>query len=155
MQAGRLLRIAAPDELWRAPGSREVAAFLGYEAFLDVAALAAVPLLDALGDRAPRPGGAGAVVALAEGAFVVTRDHPAGAGAGAASAAAGRAEAAGSSAALKGTVRAVTSRRGRSEVRVDVDGVGAVTALGPVGARWEPGDVVPLTIDPDAVTVLP
>jgi thiamine transport system ATP-binding protein len=154
MQAGRLLRIAAPDELWRAPGSREVAAFLGYEAFVDVAAPAAVPLLDALGDRAPRPGAAGAVVALAEGAFVVTRDHPAGAAAAAASAAAGRAEA-GSSAALKGTVRAVTSRRGRSEVRVDVDGVGAVTALGPVGARWEPGDVVPLTIDPDAVTVLP
>ncbi|MDM7854849.1 ABC transporter ATP-binding protein [Cellulomonas alba] len=142
MHAGRLLRLAPPDELWRAPGDRDVAAFLGYEAFVDVAAPSAAPLLAALGARAPRPQDApGAVVALAEGAFVVTRD-------------AAR-EDIGGAAGLKGVVRGVTSRRGRSEVRVDVDGVGAVTALAPVGARWEPGDVVPLTIDADAVTVLP
>lgn len=34
MQAGRLLQVAPPEELWRAPASREVAQFLGYQAFV-------------------------------------------------------------------------------------------------------------------------
>ncbi|ACZ29219.1 ABC transporter related protein [Xylanimonas cellulosilytica DSM 15894] len=34
MQAGRLLQVAAPEELWRTPASREVAEFLGYQAFV-------------------------------------------------------------------------------------------------------------------------
>jgi thiamine transport system ATP-binding protein len=54
----------------------------------------------------------------------------------------------------KGIVRGVSSRRGRSEVRVEVDGIGAVTALGPVGGRWTPGDVVELGVEPDALAVL-
>jgi thiamine transport system ATP-binding protein len=34
MQAGRLVQVAAPEELWRAPVSRAVAEFLGYQAFV-------------------------------------------------------------------------------------------------------------------------
>ncbi|PJI86688.1 ABC transporter ATP-binding protein [Luteimicrobium subarcticum] len=33
MGGGRLLRVATPEALWREPGSREVASFLGYQAF--------------------------------------------------------------------------------------------------------------------------
>ena len=48
----------------------------------------------------------------------------------------------------------MASRRGRSEVRVEVDGIGVVTALGPVGGRWSVGDVVELGVEPDALAVL-
>ncbi|KRC43096.1 hypothetical protein ASE15_02165 [Oerskovia sp. Root22] len=34
MDAGRLLQVAAPEDLWRAPASRRVAEFLGYQAFV-------------------------------------------------------------------------------------------------------------------------
>ncbi|MGA4778170.1 ABC transporter ATP-binding protein [Cellulosimicrobium sp. AB352] len=34
MDAGRLLQVAPPEDLWRAPGSRRVAEFLGYQAFV-------------------------------------------------------------------------------------------------------------------------
>lgn len=34
MAAGRVLQVAPPAELWRAPASRQVAEFLGYQAFL-------------------------------------------------------------------------------------------------------------------------
>ncbi|MDQ0375449.1 thiamine transport system ATP-binding protein [Cellulomonas humilata] len=126
MAAGRLLQVDAPADLWVRPASREVAAFLGYEAFVPLDSPAAAPLRDAL-DVPP----SGATLALAEGAFVVGRTGVA-----------------------KGTVRGVSSRRGRSEVRVDVDGIGVVTALGPVGGRWAVGDVVELGVEPDALAVL-
>lgn len=128
MSAGRLLQVAAPADLWRSPASREVASFLGYEAFVPVSGDAAAPLREALGVRASE----GTTIALAEGAFLVGRTGVA-----------------------KGVVTGVASRRGRSEVRVDVDGIGAVTALGPVGGRWVPGDVVELGVEPDALAVLP
>lgn len=35
MSAGRLLQVGTPEALWRRPASREVAAFLGYEAFVE------------------------------------------------------------------------------------------------------------------------
>ncbi|MGO1316187.1 MAG: ABC transporter ATP-binding protein [Cellulomonadaceae bacterium] len=35
MSAGRLLQVGAPEELWRHPVNREVAEFLGYEAFTE------------------------------------------------------------------------------------------------------------------------
>ncbi|MEZ0447659.1 ABC transporter ATP-binding protein [Cellulomonas sp. ICMP 17802] len=127
MAAGRLLQVDAPADLWSRPATREVAAFLGYEAFVPLDSPAAAPLREAL-DVAP----SAATLALAEGAFVVGRSGVA-----------------------KGTVRGVASRRGRSEVRVDVDGIGAVTALGPVGGRWAVGDVVVLGVEPDALAVLP
>ena len=126
MAAGRLLQVDAPADLWIRPASREVASFIGYEAFVPLDSPAAAPLRDALGVP-PSP----ATLALAEGAFVVARTGVA-----------------------KGTVRGVASRRGRSEVRVDVDGIGVVTALGPVGGRWTVGDVVELGVEPDALAVL-
>lgn len=146
MDRGRILQVGTPADLWQRPADRRVAAFLGYEAFVPVTDAAAAPLVAALGSRADRdrPGrAADLVVALAEGAFVVER---------VASAAVlddGR------EGGVKGTVLGVTSRRGRSEVRVDVDGIGAVTALAPVGVRLDAGSVVPLVVDPDALAVLP
>ncbi|MET0787783.1 MAG: ABC transporter ATP-binding protein [Cellulomonas sp.] len=127
MSAGRLLQVDAPADLWSRPATREVASFLGYEAFVPLDGPAAAPLREALG-IAP----SGATLALAEGAFVVDRGGVA-----------------------KGTVRGISSRRGRSEVRVEVDGIGVVTALGPVGGRWSVGDVVVLGVEPDALAVLP
>ena len=35
LEAGRLLQVAEPQELWRRPSSRRVAAFLGYRPFVD------------------------------------------------------------------------------------------------------------------------
>nr|WP_315096110.1 ABC transporter ATP-binding protein [uncultured Cellulomonas sp.] len=126
MSTGRLLQVDAPADLWSRPATREVAAFLGYEAFVPLDSPAAAPLREAL-DVPPSP----RTLALAEGAFVVGR-----------------------SGAAKGTVRGVSSRRGRSEVRVEVDGIGVVTALGPVGGRWTAGDVVELGVERDALAVL-
>ena len=140
MVGGRLLQVATPPDLWRAPVSREVASFLGYEAFVDADSEAAGPLRDALGSR----DSSGSTIALAEGAFVVSRPVL-----GLSGTADGRPPSA------KGTVTGVASRRGRSEVRVEVDGIGAVTALGPVGGHWSPGDVVELAVEPDALAVLP
>ena len=127
MAAGRLLQVDEPASLWTRPATREVASFLGYEAFVPLDSPAAAPLRDAL-DVAP----ASATLALAEGAFVVDRAGVA-----------------------KGTVRGISSRRGRSEVRIEVDGIGVITALGPVGGRWSVGDVVVLGVEPDALAVLP
>ena len=127
MAAGHLLQVDAPADLWTRPASREVASFLGYEAFVALDGSAAAPLRAAL-DVPP----SSATLALAEGAFVVGR-----------------------SGVTKGVVRGVSSRRGRSEVRVDVDGIGVVTALGPVGGRWSAGDVVELGVERDALAVLP
>lgn len=127
MSAGRLLQVDEPAALWSRPVTREVAAFLGYEAFVPLDSPAAAPLREAL-DLVPTQ----ATLALAEGAFVVGRAGVA-----------------------KGTVRGVSSRRGRSEVRVEVDGIGVVTALGPVGGRWSVGDVVVLGVEADALAVLP
>jgi len=166
MDRGRLLQVGTPADLWHRPAGRRVAEFLGYEAFVPVDADAAQPLRRALDDRG-RGVGAGAVLALAEGAFVV--DAARGAGArGAVRAAGGVGGAVGEGAvaggvgaqevedgAVKGTVLGVTSRRGRSEVRVDVDGIGAVTALAPVGVRLDPGSVVALSVEADAVAALP
>ncbi|AEE44481.1 ABC transporter ATP-binding protein [Cellulomonas fimi] len=137
MDRGRLLQVGTPADLWQRPASRRVAAFLGYEAFVPVDAAAAAPLLRAIDGRALT----GGVLALAEGAFVVVDRGAAGTVA--------------QDQGTKGAVVAVTSRRGRSEVQVDVDGIGVVTALGPVGVRLDPGSVVALAVDPDAVAVLP
>jgi len=145
MAAGRLLQVAAPADLWRAPGSRQVAEFLGYEAFVSLDAappLLASALRGALGPRsadAPREGG---VAALAEGAFVVV---PA-------------ARLPGGSmpdGAVPGRVRTVAFRRGRTELAVAVDGAGTLTALAPGAGSWRPGDLVDLVVDAQRVAALP
>ena len=110
MSDGRLLQVDAPADLWRSPGlprGRVVPRLRGVRR--RSTARRPRPLRDALGS--PRRRGA-------------TSRWPR-----ARSSSAGRGVA-------KGTVRGIASRRGRSEVRVEVDGIGAVTALGPVGGRW-------------------
>jgi hypothetical protein len=47
-----------------------------------------------------------------------------------------------------------TFRRGRTELLVDVDGAGRVTAVAPGVRAVEPGHRVPLTVDPELVAVL-
>ncbi len=160
MDDGRLLQVASPGELWRAPASRQVAAFLGYEAFVPASspaaaawlsalpalpALRALPALPALtpgaDDRAGLPDGdgtralaAGRTLALAAGALVVRPGAPG---------------------SVSATVVAVGARRGRSEVRVDVPGIGEVTALAPPGWTAAAGQPVALSVDPDSVVLLP
>lgn len=166
MDAGRLLQVAPPGELWRAPASRTVAAFLGYEAFVEAWSPAAVPLLTALG--AGPAAGAGLVagtLALAAGAFVVRDGGPGGVpddgparGCGV-EARGGRDGGSrggrdGGSGGFAGTVVSLGARRGRSEAVVVVDGIGEVTALAPVGWTAEPGERVGLRVDPAAVALV-
>ncbi|MCC2314965.1 ABC transporter ATP-binding protein [Cellulomonas xiejunii] len=154
MDAGRLLQVAAPGALWARPASRRVAAFLGYEAFVDVPAPGAdVPTaVRALVDAA-REGGvallpAGGVLALAAGAFVVAPDlSPEASPRLAASGDAGPG--------VTGVVEVLRSRRGRTEVVVDVDAVGRLSALAPAGWTCAPGTRVPLRVDSAAVAGLP
>jgi thiamine transport system ATP-binding protein len=183
MSRGRLLRIDTPARLWRDPGSREVAAFLGYEAFvpLDDATPLAVALRRALGgdvrvdagdggrdraaavdgsadpdadadgrDRAGSADGSadpgadaavGAVAALAEGALVVV---------GAPGAAARDRPAPG----VEGVVVQTTFRRGRTEVLVDVEGAGRVTAVAPGVREVHPGERLDLEVDRELVAAL-
>lgn len=151
MDAGRLLQVAVPAALWSRPASRRVAEFLGYEAFVDVpadvaAAPAAVRALvtatpastAAARTAASAPGagpGAATTLALAAGAFVVAEDPAA--------------------APLAARCLVLRSRRGRTEVVVDVPGVGRVTALARAGWSCTPGDDVPLRVDAAAVAPLP
>lgn len=135
MHAGRLQQVATPAALWRRPASRLVAEFLGYEAFVPVG----TPLGDVFrATVAPAEGTrASGVVALAPGALVVG-DTPAG-----------------PPPVLKGVVLRSASRRGRAEVRVDVDDLGTVTAVAPLDAVPEVGSVVPLAVDPTALALVP
>ncbi len=187
MDAGRLLQVASPADLWARPASRRVAEFLGYEAFVPVpvpAAGDAVPPAVAALVGAARTAGvallpAGGVLALAAGAFVVVpggegverggADHAAGAAAdgpgsvgtvpGAASGSAVGGPASDdrhhAGAAVDGRVEVVRSRRGRTEVVVEVAGVGRVSALAPAGWTCAAGERVALRVDAAAVAGLP
>ena len=130
MAGGRLLQVAPPGDLWRAPASREVAAFLGYEAFVASASPVAAPWRTALG-LAPDDDG---TLALAVGALVVHQGAPD---------------------ELTGAVVAVGARRGRSEVTVDVPGIGRLTALAPPGWSAPAGSPVGLRLDPECAVRLP
>jgi len=167
MSAGRLLRVDVPARLWREPGSRAVAEFLGYEAFvpLDGTSRVAGELRRALAGTwrgGSDPGHPGAVAALAEGALVVRSGHevsraPGGAPDGGS---ARRGSVVGEAAApdardVTGVVAQVTFRRGRSEVAVDVEGAGRVTAVAAGVSRAEPGERVSLGVDADLVAILP
>jgi len=55
---------------------------------------------------------------------------------------------------IPGHTRLTVTRRSHQGIST-FDGIGAVTALGPVGGRWTPGDVVELSVEPDALAVLP
>jgi thiamine transport system ATP-binding protein len=149
MSAGHVLQVASPAELWRRPATREVAEFLGYEAFVAIDSPAGADLRVAAYLRVaagPRAGtgsppeetvGLGArnapgLLALAAGAFVVTRDATA----------------------YRGAVTGTAFRRGRAEITVDVDGIGNVTALAPAGTALPVGAMVALTPDPARIAVI-
>ena len=153
MDAGRLLQVAEPAELWQRPMTREVAEFLGYEAFVAVASPAAAALRRAViepvtsvtwddtsaADSSVARPDAG-MLALAPGALLVTGD-------GVAPAPLGRDE----DVRLRGTVVGVGFQRGRVELTVEVAGVGRVTVHPPASTRLVVGSVVELVADPAAV----
>ncbi|PVU83112.1 ABC transporter ATP-binding protein [Cellulomonas sp. WB94] len=153
MEAGRLLQVAEPAELWQRPLTRQVAEFLGYEAFVPLGSPAAAALhrglvgpgSDPAGDLARSMGGSGAgpaagAFALAPGALLVTGDS-------AAPPPLGRDDDPG----LRGTVVGVGFQRGRVELTVEVAGVGRVTVHPPASTRLVVGSVVELTVDAAAV----
>ena len=155
MDAGRLLQVAEPAELWQRPMTREVAEFLGYEAFVAVASPAAAALRRAViepvtsvtwddtsaADSSVARPDAG-MLALAPGALLVTGD-----GVAPAPAPLGRDE----EVRLRGTVVGVGFQRGRVELTVEVAGVGRVTVHPPASTRLVVGSVVELVADPAAV----
>ncbi len=144
LSAGRLLQVDTPARLWRAPASRTVAEFLGYEAFL--------PTTD--DDGAP------ALLAIAPGALSLG-EH-------------GAPPVGGSDQGLRGVVLGSRARRGGAEIDVRlvlggcdaqdggaVRGAGLVTA-GPVvtalddGTRaWMPGAEVTLALEAGGAVVVP
>ncbi|MCL2848541.1 MAG: hypothetical protein FWE61_00680, partial [Micrococcales bacterium] len=116
MADGRVLAVDTPERLWRHPVSRQVASFLGYEAFVapDVRGAA---VFDVPGDGE---------LAVAPGAFVLDPDGP-----------------------VRGQVVRTTHRRGRTEVKIVVDGVGEVTAW--AGPGTHAAGQVCLRVDHSAV----
>lgn len=137
MDAGRLLQVAPPAELWRVPASRQVAAFLGYEAFVPAWSPVAGPWRTAFalaaGDRRTLALAAGALV-IRTGASAARAADPGG---------------------ITGRVVAIGARRGHAEIQVDVPGIGLVTALAPAGWTAGLGDAVALSVDPDSAVLLP
>ena len=135
MDAGRLLQVAEPVELWQRPATRQVAEFLGYEAFVAADSPRAAELRVAAGPSGSSAlaGGAHALVALAAGAFALGID----------------------SSPYRGTVTGAAFRRGRAEVTVEVDGIGRVTALAPAGTALPVGSTVGLTPDPAGIALIP
>jgi len=135
MDGGRLLQVDPPARLWHRPATRQVAEFLGYEAFT---AAGAVPALDAAVHAGP-----GTVLAVGPGSLVLA-DLP------------GRGH---DDDVLRGLVRSVGFRRGVVELVVDVEGIGEVTVVepsrAPVGIDLPVvGDVVRLAAQPGAIAVI-
>ncbi|MEN5075516.1 ABC transporter ATP-binding protein [Isoptericola cucumis] len=134
MSAGRLLQVAPPEELWRSPASRQVAEFLGYQAFVPAGA-----------GEADGAGGADGGELLAVGPTglrVVTEPDGAGEGHGTP---------------FHGVVVGSVFRRGRAEVTVDADlGAGeqrlVAIADGDVPAE---GDKAVLALDPRGCARVP
>ncbi len=153
MSAGLLLQVAAPAELWRRPASREVAEFLGFQAFL--------PTGGPGGSVAGGGPGRAGLLAVAPDGFLVAGSSPDDATRGGSSPAVPVVPAV-----LVGRVVRARTRRGRAEVTVDVllpgtgTGAGArptrVVALVPPGRPApHPGDEVRLDIDAGATAWVP
>ncbi|HEX5333479.1 MAG TPA: ABC transporter ATP-binding protein [Cellulomonas sp.] len=151
MEAGRLLQVAEPAELWQRPATRQVAEFLGYEVFVPLSSPAGAALLRGLGGQGSDTtcddaravdgsiaGPARGALALAPGALLVSDEAPG---------PSGRDEASG----LRGTVVGVGFQRGRVELTVEVGGVGRVTVHPPASTRLVVGSVVGLAVDAAAV----
>ena len=100
MLAGRAAQEGPSSQVWRAPATREVAQFIGYETFLSGGALGAF-------ERATSSGGGTGTLALRRGALVADAAGP-----------------------LTGTVTRAVTVSSAVHLEVDVDGVGAVAARG-------------------------
>lgn len=152
MSGGRLLHVATPAELWRRPATREVAEFLGYQAFADLRSERWSALRRAVRPDAPtlaaEPPVGEQVAALAPGALVVVGPVSAH------GSRVGGVPAAGLPVVTTGTVLGAAFRRGRSEFAVQVAGLGRVTAAAAAGVVAVPGDDVALSVDPQAVALL-
>ena len=138
MGHGQVLQVAAPPEVWRAPASREVAAFLGYQAFWPASVLPSrevsepggIPVQSA-SDRSVAVGPAGLRVLPDDGAAGPARTWPA------------------------TVVESVFRPRG-VEVTLDVGGPAGVERLVAVasGAAPEPGARVRVGLDPAGCAVV-
>ncbi len=129
MDAGRLLQVAAPADLWHLPASRRVAEFLGYEAFVDAST-------GAPGLGVATAGAGGRTLGFGPGSLHLDDAGP-----------------------LAGVVVASGFRRGVVETVVDVAGVGQVTVVEPSGGYLArdlpaPGAQVRLRADAGAVAVI-
>nr|WP_051702721.1 ABC transporter ATP-binding protein [Oerskovia turbata] len=169
MDAGRLLQVAAPEDLWRAPASRRVAEFLGYQAFVPVRAvpaelseramggvLAGSDNSVTMGDPVGDPVGEGSLLAIGPTGLVLTATPHV-------SEVSERARGGGlagsdNSGGWWGAVVSSAFRRGRSEVTVDVDlgaGTQRVVALGsPPRGTGSPSDGA-MPLRPDGAAHLP
>ncbi len=132
MLEGRIAQEGDTVEVWRAPVSREVAAFIGYETFLD--GPAAARLLDRA--RTPYsgpavPDGAPGLVALRRSALRVDPEGD-----------------------VTGVVRRAVSVSDAVHLQVEVDGLGEVGALAD-DPHHHPGDEVRLALDPRGTAYLP
>ncbi|MHA7133810.1 ABC transporter ATP-binding protein [Oerskovia turbata] len=151
MDAGRLVQVAAPEDLWRAPASRRVAEFLGYQAFVELSERAR-GRGHAGSDNFAFDGAGGALLAIGPTGLVLTGDvserasgmahagSDSQAGLGVLSERASGIGHVGSDSFWEAIVVRSAFRRGRTEVTVDVDlgdGVRRVVALGapPAGPR--------------------
>ncbi|SDB84924.1 thiamine transport system ATP-binding protein [Sanguibacter gelidistatuariae] len=145
MSGGRLLQVDEPSRLWAAPASREVAEFLGYQAFI------------------PADGG---WLAIGPQGLIASAGAGAGAGAGGnATSASGTASAGWTAtgagpgaAAFSGVVVSAAFRRGYTEVVVDADlgdGIQRCAAVAHGAALWSPGTQVTLTVAATAPVFVP
>lgn len=148
MDAGRVLQVAPPEELWRAPSSLRVAEFLGYQAFLPLGDLSGREVTGgSTRPDAPRDG----VLGIGPRGLRVV----------------GPADVSGSPVTgvtarpdtWRGTVVGSVFRRGATEVTVDVAlpggaGPARVVALAG-GPAWASGDEVDVALDPAGCAVVP
>jgi len=112
MDAGRLLQVAPPEDLWRAPTSRRVAEFLGYQAFVPAELSAAGRSLDRRGADNSAYDGSDELLAIGpRGLRVVGTSGASDAQGGSASSGAGT---------WVATVVGSVFRRGAAEITVDV-----------------------------------
>lgn len=126
MRAGRLVQEGPIGDVWAHPADPETAAFLGYARVLTGAAARRVM------EAARAPAGDGLAVALRRSALRVSADGP-----------------------LTGVV--VTSQLSPEQVRLtaDVNGVGEVDAVAPLGEPVPPGAAVRLEVDPTRLALVP
>ncbi len=157
MDAGKLLQVAPPEDLWRAPASRRVAEFLGYQAFVPTELSAAGRSLDRRGADDPAYDGSGELLAIGpRGLRVVGTSGASDAQGGSATSGTGT---------WVATVVGSVFRRGAVEITVDVDLPGTdggaparlvALAAGPADdAGPGPGDHVRVVVDPTGCAVVP